>query len=53
MEMTLDMSRTIAIALMDSVIFILRERRNSRHQFLSLTNISANIVIFSLGMAIS
>jgi hypothetical protein len=48
MEMMLDRSRTTAMALSESVIFIRRDRRNPLHQFLNLVNISAKIQIFHI-----
>jgi hypothetical protein len=48
MEMMLERSRTMAMALSESVIFILRDRRNPLHQFFNLVNISAKIQIFQI-----
>jgi hypothetical protein len=45
-EITLDIRSTTAMARMERIIFILRERRNSRNQFLNFTNIDTKVQIF-------
>ena len=45
-EMTMDIRSTTVMARMERIIFILRDRRNSFHRFLSFTNISTKIHIF-------